>query len=149
MPRSPAFDPDGDYVAAKAFRYAGRPHVAGMEINKAAGDPRTLQLLYDQHYIDTDADAAAKREAAEAKAKAKADQLEQATKDADAAVPLTDDQKARVEQLVADNDRAALEKLATEAGVAEPDKLANKGAVAEAIVRAEAAKAAAAAAPQA
>lgn len=115
-----ALPPETQFKAARSFRFAGRPKVKGMQINRHEVDDRKLKQLYEAHYIVV----------------ASADDVE------DAGGPLgelTDEQKTKVQELVDGNDREALNKLAAGEpyNIADPDKLPNKPAVAEAIVRAE------------
>jgi len=117
------------FKAAKAIRFGGHAIPAGTPIKPEllAEDKRerTLKLLYEGHSIVpmTDEEVASDPVIGE----------------------LSEAQKARVAELEKDHSRAELDELA--AGepfkIADPAKLASKGAVATAIVRAEAAAAAA------
>lgn len=127
----PAFDPKADFVASLPIRYRGKALAAGQPIDKQlAGDTddkRTtvLKVLYENRRIEL--------------APAPASDAEKA-----AGLPaLTDVQKLRVDDLVANNDRNALNTMAAAAplNIVAPEKLGGKPDVAAAIVRAEAATA--------
>jgi hypothetical protein len=122
----PKFDPAASFKAATNMRFAGRAILKGAPIDKSqlpeATRDRTLQTLYENHRITVASPEQAAKFSPEQRGE------------------LTDDQQARVAELVNSNSREELDSLAAGEpyNIAEPEKLANKEAVATAIVRAEA-----------
>lgn len=126
------FNPKDEFKAEAPFRYAGKAISPG-PIDKTLVKAAHLPVLFANGRIVAMTD----EEADEYRAQRR-DGKPGKTKEGETQLPaLTDEQKAKVAELVANNDRTALLKLAGDAQIAEPEKLGNKPDIAEAIVRAQ------------